>query len=154
MFLVLQSESECAYYLRTGQCKFGGTCKFDHPQPTNMMVSMRGSPAYPSVQSPTTPGGQQSYFGGITNWSRGSFIASPRWQGSSNYAPMILPQGVVSVPSWNAYSVSFALTPFFSLETLLWKYQIGQTKMRLVLNLKKLESSSLFIMGHYFARCC
>ncbi|XP_024030975.1 zinc finger CCCH domain-containing protein ZFN-like isoform X2 [Morus notabilis] len=97
------NEMECAYYLRTGQCKFGSTCKFHHPQPTNMMVSMRGSPVYPTVQSPTTPG-QQSYIGGITNWSRASFIPSPRWQGSSSYAPMILPQGVVSVPGWNTYS--------------------------------------------------
>ncbi|GJX13271.1 zinc finger CCCH domain-containing protein ZFN-like protein [Tanacetum coccineum] len=97
------NEAECAYYLRTGQCKFGSTCKFHHPQPSNMMVSYRGSPAYPTVQSPTSPG-QQSYPGGITNWSlsRASFI-SPRWQAPSNYAPMILPQGVVSVPGWSAY---------------------------------------------------
>ncbi|TYI71133.1 hypothetical protein E1A91_D08G273100v1 [Gossypium mustelinum] len=97
------NETECAYYLRTGQCKFGSTCKFHHPQPTNMMISLRGSPIYPTVASPTTPG-QQSYPGGITNWSRASFIPSPRWQGPSSYAPLILPQGMVSVPGWNAYS--------------------------------------------------
>lgn len=101
------NEIECAYYLRTGQCKFGNTCKFHHPQPSNMMVSLRGSPVYPGVQSPTTPG-QQSYQGGITTWplSRASFIPSPRWQGPSSYTPLILPQGVVSVPSWNTYSGS------------------------------------------------
>lgn len=99
------NEIECAYYLRTGQCKFGSTCKFHHPQPSNMMVSLRGSPVYPPLNSPTTPG-QQSYSGGITNWplSRASFIPSPRWQGPSSYAPLILPQGVVSVPGWNTYS--------------------------------------------------
>ncbi|KAI7733902.1 hypothetical protein M8C21_031929 [Ambrosia artemisiifolia] len=98
------NEAECAYYLRTGQCKFGSTCKFHHPQPSNMMVSYRGSPAYPTVQSPTSPG-QQSYPGGLTNWSlsRASFV-SPRWQAPSSYVPMILPQGVVSVPGWSAYS--------------------------------------------------
>ncbi|GAY50169.1 hypothetical protein CUMW_124640 [Citrus unshiu] len=68
-----------------------------------MMVSLRGSPVYPTVQSPTTPS-QQSYAGGITNWSRASFIPSPRWQGPSSYAPMLLPQGMVSVPGWNTYS--------------------------------------------------
>ncbi|KAG8501767.1 hypothetical protein CXB51_004676 [Gossypium anomalum] len=99
------NETECAYYLRTGQCKFGSTCKFHHPQPTNMMVSLRGSPIYPTVPSPTTSG-QQSFLGGLTNWSRASFIPSPRWQGPSSYAPLILPQGMVSVPSWNAYSLS------------------------------------------------
>ncbi|KAF5726345.1 putative nucleic acid binding protein [Tripterygium wilfordii] len=85
------NEIECAYYLRTGQCKFGSTCKFHHPQPTNMMVPLRGS-VYPTVQSPTT------------HWSRASFITSSRWQGHSNYTPLILQQGVVSVPGWNAYS--------------------------------------------------
>lgn len=100
----MQNETECSYYLRTGQCKFGNTCKFHHPQPTNMMVSLRGSPIYPSVQSPTP--GQQSYPGGSTNWSRASFIPSPRWQGPSSYASLILPQGVLSVPGWNAFNVS------------------------------------------------
>ncbi|KAM0007326.1 putative transcription factor C3H family [Helianthus debilis subsp. tardiflorus] len=98
-----QNEAECDY-LRTGQCKFGSTCKFHHPQPSNMIVSYRGSPAYPTVQSPTRPG-QQSYPGGLTNWSlsRAPFV-SPRWQAPSSYVPMILPQGVVSVPGWSAYS--------------------------------------------------
>ncbi|MBA0843999.1 hypothetical protein Goarm_001135 [Gossypium armourianum] len=68
-----------------------------------MMVSLRGSPIYQTVPSPTTPG-QQSYPGGITNWSRASFIPNPRWQGPSSYASLILPQGMVSVPGWNAYS--------------------------------------------------
>ncbi|XP_012460673.1 zinc finger CCCH domain-containing protein ZFN-like isoform X1 [Gossypium raimondii] len=101
------NETECAYYLRTGQCKFGSTCKFHHPQPTNMMVSLRGSPIYPTFPSPTTSG-QQSFLGGLTNWSRASFIPSPRWQGPSSYAPLILPQGMVSVPSWNAYGGQLA----------------------------------------------
>ncbi|XWS65139.1 hypothetical protein CRYUN_Cryun05aG0065500 [Craigia yunnanensis] len=101
------NETECGYYLRTGQCKFRNTCKFHHPQPTNMMVSLRGSPIYPTAPSPTTPG-QQSFPGGITNWSRASFIPSPRWQGPSSYAPLILPQGMVSVPGWNAYSGQLA----------------------------------------------
>ncbi|PIA29833.1 hypothetical protein AQUCO_05800125v1 [Aquilegia coerulea] len=98
------NENECAYYLRTGQCKFGNTCKFHHPQPSSTMVSLRGSPVYPPVQSPSTPG-QQSY-PGVANWtlSRASFIPSPRWQGPSSYAQLILPQGVVPVPGWNAYT--------------------------------------------------
>ncbi|XP_058103230.1 zinc finger CCCH domain-containing protein ZFN-like isoform X2 [Magnolia sinica] len=98
------NEKECPYYLRTFQCKFGNTCKFHHPQPSSSMVSLRGSPVYPPVHSPTTPT-QQSYPGELTNWSlsRASFITSPRWQGPSSYASLILPQGMVSVPGWNAY---------------------------------------------------
>lgn len=101
----VQNEIDCAYYLRTGHCKFGSTCKFHHPQPANMMVSLRGSAVYPPVQSPTNAG-QLSY-------PRASFIPSPRWQGPSSYAPMLLPQGMVSVPGWSAYSVTF---PYFLLK--------------------------------------
>ena len=118
-FFSQQNESECAYYVRTGQCKFGSTCKFHHPLPYN---SFGSSSVYPAVQSPTTPG-QQSYPGGLTNWSlsRASIIHSPRWQGPSSYAPLILPQGMVSVPGWNAYMVSYpplnkrGLSIFFSI---------------------------------------
>ena len=58
---------------------------------------------YPSVQSPTTPG-QQSYPDGLASWplSRASLIPSPRWQGPSSYTPLILLQGMISVPGWNA----------------------------------------------------
>ncbi|KAI4310862.1 hypothetical protein MLD38_035809 [Melastoma candidum] len=107
------SEVECAYYLRTGQCKFGSTCKFHHPQPTNMMVSLRGSPVY----SPTTPG-QQSI--ASASWSRGSYITSPRWQSPSSYTPLILPQGMASIPGWNTYSgqPGSALSPDSQLQVL------------------------------------
>ncbi|KAL5997130.1 hypothetical protein ACLOJK_008058 [Asimina triloba] len=68
------------------------------------MGPLRGSSIYPPVHSPTTPT-QQSYPGSLTSWplSRPSFIPSPRWQGPSNYAQLFLPQGMVSVPGWNAY---------------------------------------------------
>jgi len=71
------------------------------------MISLRGSPVYPPVHSPTNPG-QQSYVGGLANWSlaRASLIPSPRWQGPSSYAQLIVPQGLVQVSSWNPYSVS------------------------------------------------
>ncbi|XP_074564314.1 zinc finger CCCH domain-containing protein ZFN-like isoform X1 [Curcuma longa] len=106
------NEKECAYYTRTGECKFGSTCKFHHPQPSNAVVSLRGSPVYPSLHSPTTPS-QQSYPAGMTNWTlpRSSFIPSPRWQASSSYAQLILPQGMVHVPSWASYSGQLGSSP-------------------------------------------
>lgn len=103
-FLYVQNEMECSYYLRTGQCKFGSTCKFHHPQPLNMMVSLQGSPVYPSLHSPTASS-PHSYLGGVTNWPGASFIASPRWRGPSSYGPLLLPQSMVSVPSWNTFNV-------------------------------------------------
>lgn len=70
------------------------------------MVRPLHSSIYPTVHSPSTA--QQSYPGALTNWpvARASFIPSPRWQGISNYAQMILPQELVQVPGWNPYTVS------------------------------------------------
>ncbi|GFY99298.1 floral homeotic protein [Actinidia rufa] len=28
----------CPYYMKTGACKYGATCKFDHPPPGEVMV--------------------------------------------------------------------------------------------------------------------
>lgn len=72
-----------------------------------MVPSSRGSPIYTSVHS-SASAGPQSYTGTMPSWAfpRASFIPSPRWQSPSNYAPMIVPQGLVQVPSWNSYPVS------------------------------------------------
>lgn len=96
-------KEECAYYLRTLQCKFGNACKFHHPQPSNMMVSLRGSAVYPSVHSPTTAIHQ--LHPRLLNWplTRVPLIPSPRWQDPSSYAQLILPQGVVPFTGWNKY---------------------------------------------------
>lgn len=119
-----QNEMECAYYMRNGQCKFGSTCKFHHPQPSNMMVSLRGSAVYPPIHSPTTS--QLSF-----PLSRASFIASPRWQSPSSYAPLVMQQGVVSVPGWNTYSVIFSEELSFIMlivsSRLYWVHTYGQT---------------------------
>ncbi|KAG8054204.1 hypothetical protein GUJ93_ZPchr0001g30129 [Zizania palustris] len=98
------NEKECAYYLKTGQCKYGNTCKFHHPEIFNGVGSSHGSSIYPSVHS-SANAGVPSYTGTMSNWTfpRGSFIQSPRWQNPSNYAPLIVPQGLVQVPSWNSY---------------------------------------------------
>ncbi|PWZ09382.1 Zinc finger CCCH domain-containing protein 12 [Zea mays] len=98
------NEKECAYYLKTGQCKYANTCKFHHPELFNVVPSSRGSPIYTSVHS-SASAGPQSYTGTMSSWTfpRASFIPSPRWQSPSNYAPMIVPHGLVQVPSWNSY---------------------------------------------------
>ncbi|CAL5364537.1 unnamed protein product [Camellia sinensis] len=44
-------ERECSYYLKTGQCKFGVTCKFNHPQPGGMSMPEPAHQFYPTVQS-------------------------------------------------------------------------------------------------------
>ncbi|XP_073222955.1 zinc finger CCCH domain-containing protein ZFN-like isoform X2 [Cicer arietinum] len=87
------TEAECSYYLRTGECKFGNTCKFHHPQPSNnMTIPLKGSPIYLSTVHSPTP-----QVRGFANWPRASY-------GPSSYTPLVMPQGVISVPGWSAYS--------------------------------------------------
>ncbi|KAK8961247.1 hypothetical protein KSP40_PGU008246 [Platanthera guangdongensis] len=94
------NEKECAYYLRTGVCKFGDTCKFHHPEPSSAMLSSCGSLAYPSAQSPTTPG-QPSFTWALRNGTLS------RCSGLSSYPQLVLPQGLVQVPSWNSFPGQF-----------------------------------------------
>lgn len=35
---LLQGAIICPYYLKTGTCKYGATCKFDHPPPGEVMA--------------------------------------------------------------------------------------------------------------------
>lgn len=41
LYPVRPGAEDCAFYMRTGSCKFGSTCKFNHPlpNPTNIQVS-------------------------------------------------------------------------------------------------------------------
>ncbi|KAL3641970.1 hypothetical protein CASFOL_012785 [Castilleja foliolosa] len=50
-----QGQPECQYYLRTGDCKFGSTCKYHHPrewtaQRTNFSLGPMGLPLRPGAQ--------------------------------------------------------------------------------------------------------
>lgn len=37
VWIYWQGSVICPYYLKTGTCKFGATCKFDHPPPGEVM---------------------------------------------------------------------------------------------------------------------
>ncbi|KAL7607389.1 hypothetical protein Lser_V15G17039 [Lactuca serriola] len=86
-----RGEKECSYYVKTGQCKFGVTCKFHHPQPAGMVaspipLSTMPSVMYPNVQSPSVASSQA--YGVLTgNW------------------PVLVPPGMVPFPGWNPYQV-------------------------------------------------
>lgn len=36
----MQGAINCPYYMKTGTCKYGATCKFDHPPPGEVMAAM------------------------------------------------------------------------------------------------------------------
>lgn len=108
-----QGERECTYYVKTGQCKFGATCKFHHPQPANLQIPAHSLasqvapvPApvaapglYPTMQSPSVPSTQQ--YGIVV--ARPPLLPSSYVQGP--YGPMLFSPGVVSYPSWSSYPV-------------------------------------------------
>jgi hypothetical protein len=109
-WLWIQEEKDCAYYMRTGSCKYGVTCKFHHPQPAAMgaLVSMSGSSLYatPATQSSSTP---QPYPAGLPSWPIAA--RAPYLQVPSTFAPVLVPplQGVVSMTGWNTYQVSMLI---------------------------------------------
>lgn len=43
----MQGAIHCPYYMKTGTCKYGPTCRFDHPPPGEVM-SMGTTQAGPS----------------------------------------------------------------------------------------------------------
>lgn len=115
----LQGEKECSYYVKTGQCKFGVTCKYHHPQPAGIPMpgplSMAASAAvqapamYPTGPSPSLQTSQQ--YGVIQgNWPVARPALLPGSHVSGSYGPMILPPGVVPVPGWTPYPVGIVDT--------------------------------------------
>ncbi|MCO5555456.1 hypothetical protein L7F22_009001 [Adiantum nelumboides] len=99
-------EKDCAYYMRTGSCKFGATCKFNHPQPAAVraLVAMSGSSMYAANGSSAAASPQP--FQGIPSWSmpRTPYIPRSRFQAPSTFAPLIVQaQNMVSMPGWGAY---------------------------------------------------
>ncbi|KAJ4908151.1 Zinc finger CCCH domain-containing protein 58 [Raphanus sativus] len=89
---VCQGEKECPYYMRTGQCKFGSTCKFHHPVPPgdHQAPSQHPLPTSPPAIYPS----QQ--FG----------VVVPRPY--VTYSQMVLSPGMVG---WNPYQPSTGTQP-------------------------------------------
>ncbi|KAI7756565.1 hypothetical protein M8C21_009875 [Ambrosia artemisiifolia] len=109
-------EKECSYFVNTGKCKFGVTCKFDHPQPAGMKPSPPPPPPpppampptmYPNVQSPIIS--SQPYGVLSSNWpiARAPLVPGPYLPGT--YGPMLVPPGMVPFPGWNPYQAPMHL---------------------------------------------
>ncbi|KAL8195752.1 hypothetical protein R6Q57_025505 [Mikania cordata] len=114
IYLLTQGEKECSYYVKTGLCKFGVTCKFHHPQPAGMIpppppqplsggpLSAMPTAMYPNVQSPSVVS-SQPYGLLASNWpvTGAPFVSGPYLPGT--YGPMLTPPGMISFPGWNPY---------------------------------------------------
>lgn len=108
LFPLQQGEKECSYYLKTGQCKFAITCKFDHPQPDGTTsVSASARPFYLTVQSLSSPS-PEHYDSSSTGYRVARPPMLPGSYVAGAYGPMLLP-GVVPIPNWNPYSVGLLI---------------------------------------------
>ncbi|WCJ36195.1 Zinc finger CCCH domain-containing protein 43 [Euphorbia peplus] len=90
-------ERECPYYMRNGSCKYGASCRFNHPDPT----AVGGSDPPSAFSNGSSPRLQSSSQSNVASWS------SPRGQNeSSPFMPITYPptQGLPSqTPEWNGY---------------------------------------------------
>lgn len=94
--------------MRTGQCKFGSTCRYHHPVPPGVQAASQqqqqlsaGPTMYPSLQSQSVPSSQQ--YGVVLARPQilpGSYVQSPY-----GYGQMVIPPGMVPYSGWNPYQV-------------------------------------------------
>lgn len=116
-----QDERSCPYYMRTGSCKFGVACKFNHPQPASLGtgIPVTGPATYGSVGPAILPSSGLPYVGGFPTWSlpRAPYITGPRLQGPPGYMPVVVSpsQGILPTQGWNTYLVSKLFLKFMKI---------------------------------------
>lgn len=107
--------------MRTGTCKYGTTCKFNHPHPSSSVsgvpLSMSNSPNFPGTGVGSAFPAAQLYHPGFNQlWpippARLPLMPSPRSSGQPSFSPMVLPgapQNLMHLPSpgWNTYQVTY-----------------------------------------------
>lgn len=64
----LQGEKDCAYYVQTGSCKYGSTCRFHHPQPTTAESVLQSPNSSLYLPSGVTTPASVPYQDGVTTW--------------------------------------------------------------------------------------
>lgn len=90
--------------MKTGQCKFGSTCKFDHPQPGAPSVPSPAPAFYSTVQPSSVPSTHQ--YPTLASWQVGRPPMVPAGSYmSGSYGPMLVSPGVVPMQAWSPYPV-------------------------------------------------
>lgn len=87
--------------MRTGSCKFGANCRFNHPDPTTVGGS--------DPQSGYGNGGGSVPLRGVSQQSVSSWSSSSRKLNETPYVPMMITptQGLApQSPDWNGYQVN------------------------------------------------
>ena len=127
----MQGEKECSYYMKTGHCKFGGTCKFHHPE---LGILSETPTMYPPVQP--SPVSSPHPYPHLANWQMGRPPVVPGSFLPGSYPPMMLPPTLMPMQGWNPYIVSFNCCHFIlyffpSCRTLqeLLQYRLGDLEL-------------------------
>ncbi|KAL5224580.1 hypothetical protein ABZP36_011219 [Zizania latifolia] len=94
-------EKECSYYMKTGRCKFGSTCKFHHPEFGGVPVTPG---TYPPLQSPSIP--SLHPYASLANWQMGRPPMVPGSYMPGSYTPMMLSSGLIPLQGWSPYPAS------------------------------------------------
>lgn len=107
---MMQDEKSCPYYMRTGSCKFGVACKFNHPQPApfGTALPLTGPSVFGSVGPAMLPSSGLPYAPGLPAWSFPKVQNSPdpHLQGPQSYMATLPPsQGILPAQGWNTYMV-------------------------------------------------
>lgn len=55
----MQGAAVCAFYMKTATCKFGATCKFDHPPPGELVAMANKHGTSSSEPGTTEPGPEE-----------------------------------------------------------------------------------------------
>ncbi|KAI3971308.1 hypothetical protein MKX01_008152 [Papaver californicum] len=79
-------DKECSYYIKTGQYKFGETCKFHHPQPS----------------SPTAPAPAPEFYQAV-HWQVGRPSLMPSSFVKGTYGSVLVSGGMVRISGWSPY---------------------------------------------------
>ena len=100
----LQGEKDCSYFVKTGQCKFGSACRFNHPEAVGSAVPSPAPSVYPTVQPTSVPSPQQ--YPSLGSWQVGGPSISPASFMPGSYGHVLISPSNVPVPGWSPYPVS------------------------------------------------
>lgn len=85
LYQLNQEEKSCPYYMRTGGCKFGIACKFNHPELSSAgnALPVLGTAVGGSAGFIIIPSSGLSYAGGVPSWPliNEAYSLSPLSQG-------------------------------------------------------------------------
>lgn len=96
--------------MKTGECKFGASCKFDHPQLASAGNALAVPPpaTYRSSGLSVVPSSGTAYMGEVSTlpFSRTPYLSTSGVQVPQTYMPGLMSPSIAPGYGWNTYMVS------------------------------------------------